>query len=91
MKLDVQSIAFTTAILWGLAVFLTGLANIIWPSYAVACLQMIASLYPGYHADGSFVDLIVGTLYALVDGLVCGLIFAWLYNLLLRKKVPSAT
>lgn len=90
MRLDVKSLALSSGIIWGVALFLTGLANIIWPTYGVAFLQLIASLYPGYHADGSFVDLIVGTLYALIDGAVCGFIFAWVYNLLLGTKGPSA-
>lgn len=91
MKFNLKSLALTAGILWGLAFFVTSLANIIWPTYAVAFLQMMASLYPGYHADGSVVDLIIGTLYALLDGAVCGLIFAWLYNLLQGKQEPSAT
>jgi small-conductance mechanosensitive channel len=80
MKLNIKALAFAIAILWAFAVFIVGLANIIWPRYGVAFLQLLASVYPGYHATSSFGDLIVGTLYALVDGLVGSLIFGCLYN-----------
>ena len=39
-----------------------------------------ASIYPGYHGPAGFGSVIVVTLYALLDGLVCGALFAWLYN-----------
>jgi hypothetical protein len=80
MKLSLKGLAVSLAILWGGSVFLVGLANLIWSGYAVPFLSLLASIYPGYHAVGSFVDLIVGTLYAVVDGVVGGLVFGWLYN-----------
>jgi ABC-type phosphate transport system permease subunit len=85
MKLNLKALAFSVAILWGGSVFLTGLTNLIWPGYAAAFLNLLASIYPGYHASGSFGDMIVGTLYAVLDGFLGGLIFGWLYNYLARK------
>ena len=38
------------------------------------------------YAPAGFGSVIVGTLYALVDGLIVGAIFAWLYNRLLGKR-----
>jgi hypothetical protein len=73
--------AITVGLVWGvLAMFLTGLANLLWPDYGQEFLQVMASLYPGYHATPGFGQLIVGTLYGLVDGAVAGAIFAWVYN-----------
>ena len=89
MKLNLKAFALTAAILWGAAMFLTGLANLIWSGYGVAFLQLMASLYPGYHADGTFVDLIVGVLYALVDGAVAGFVFGWLYNVFAGKATAA--
>ena len=86
MKLNVRAFAFSAGILWALAVFITGLANFMWAGYGDAFLKIIVSLYPGYEADRSFVDIIVGTLYALVDGTVCGLVFGWVYNLFAGRK-----
>jgi hypothetical protein len=85
MKLNVKALAFTAGILWGLVVLLVGLANLIWSGYGGGFLQMMASIYPGYQATASIGEVIVGTLYALVDGGICGLGFAWLYNLFAGK------
>jgi len=80
MKLSLRALMLTVALLWGGAVLFCGLLNLIWPAYGVAFLQMVASIYPGYHATRSLGRVVVGTLYALLDGAVCGLLFAWLYN-----------
>ncbi len=85
MKLNVKALAATAGILWALALLLVGAANLVWSGYGVAFLRLMASVYPGYHAAGSVGDLIVGTLYALVDGAICGLVFGWLYNLFIGK------
>ena len=86
MKLDVKALALTGAIVWGgLALFLTGLANLIWPGYGQGFLDAVATLYPGYHATASFGQVIVGTLYGALDGAVVGAIFAWLYNRLIGR------
>ena len=81
MKLNIKAFCLTTGILWAVAVFLVGVANLMWSGYGGAFLQVIASIYPGYDASRSIGAVIVGTLYALVDGLVLGLVFAWVYNL----------
>ncbi len=85
MRLNVMALTFTAGILWALAVLLVGVANLIWPQYGSAFLQMLASIYPGYQATSSFGAVIVGTLYALVDGAICGLVFGWLYNMFAAK------
>jgi len=89
MRLNLKAISIASGILWGMAVFLTGMGNLIWSEYGNEFLQVIASLYPGFDAKGSFGDVIVGTLYALVDGAACGLVFGWIYNLFVRRKQPA--
>ena len=89
MKLSLRALAVTSGIAWALALFLTGLINLIWRGYGDAFLKIMASVYPGYHAAGSIGDLIVGTFYALLDGLICGLVFGWLYNFFLGKGSVS--
>jgi ABC-type nitrate/sulfonate/bicarbonate transport system permease component len=86
MKLNIKALVLTAGILWALAVFLTGVANLIWPEYGVAFLKIMASVYPGYHATRSIGDVIVGTLYGLIDGAICALFFGWLYNVFVGKK-----
>ena len=80
MKLSISGLTVTLALLWGAAVLFCGITNLIWPSYGVAFLQLVSSVYPGYHATRSVGSVVVGTLYALLDGAVCGLLFGWLYN-----------
>ena len=82
MKLNIKALSVSLAILWSAAVFIVGLASLIWPTYGRAFLEMLASIYPGYHAAGTFGDMIAGSLYALVDGAIAGLVFGWLYNLI---------
>ncbi len=89
MKLSLKALALTLGILWALALFLTGVINLIWQGYGGAFLKIMASVYPGYHATGSIGDLIVGTLYAFLDGVICALVFGWLYNLFIDKGNAS--
>ena len=90
MKLSVRALAMTVALVWGGAVLLVGLANLAWPPYGEPFLELIASIYPGYDASGSFGDVIVGTLYAFLDGALGGLIFALLYNLFSGTSKPES-
>jgi hypothetical protein len=76
--------ALTVGILWAAVFFLMALFNQ-WSGYGTEFLVFMDSLYPGY-APGGFGSVIVGTLYAVVDGLIVGAIFAWLYNRLLGKR-----
>ena len=85
MKLNIKAFMLTSAILWAAAIFITGIANLICPGYGAAFLQVMASIYPGYDASSTIGSVIVGTLYAVVDGAIAGLVFAWLYNLFLGK------
>ena len=91
MKLDVKTVAVVLALAWGiLGMFATGLANLIWPGYGQAFLDVMASLYPGYTATASFGQVIIGALYGILDGAVAGAVFAWLYNLCASRLRASA-
>lgn len=83
MKLSVRSFAFTCAIILGGGIFiLTWWLIVLYrPSGDTIILSTI---YPGYNV--SPLGSLIGLGYGIVDGLVCGAIFAWLYNLLLPKK-----
>lgn len=80
MRLNTLAMALAAGILWGAAVLIVGVANLIWPNYGVGMLVLLASIYPGYNAAGTPGDLLVGIAYSLVDGALFGLVFAWLYN-----------
>jgi hypothetical protein len=86
MKLNVKALALSAGILWALVVLFVGVVNLIWSEYGMGFLQVVASIYPGYHATSSIGDVIVGTLYALVDGAIMGWVFGWFYNLFIGKR-----
>lgn len=87
MKFSIKGLALASAILWGVAMLAMGLANLLWGSYGRQFLQTMASVYPGYHATRSIREVIAGTLYGVVDGLVGGAVFAWLYKRCARSNV----
>lgn len=80
MKLSIKALTCACAIVWGLVVFLVAVGNLLWPPYGATFLGLVSSIYPGYKAVASLGNVIVGTLYALVDGAVGGAVFAWIYN-----------
>lgn len=86
MKLSIKAFTLTFAIIWGATVFIVGIGNLISSGYGTMFLQLMASIYPGYDASPTFGSVIIGTLYALLDGAIAGLIFVWLYNLFVGKK-----
>jgi len=76
-KLSPRAFGLACGILWGLMILLVGLAATFW-SYGTAFANLFATLYPGYAlgVQGS----IIGGLWGLVDGFICGVLIAWLYN-----------
>jgi hypothetical protein len=88
MRLSVKALALSFGFIWAAAVLLVGIAHLIWPGYGTAMLELAASVYPGYSVGG-FGSVIVGTLYALVDGAVAGAVFAWLYNTILGTAASA--
>jgi heme O synthase-like polyprenyltransferase len=80
MKINTKALALASATLWGLVMLLVSLVNLIWGNYGQQFLQIMSSVYPGYHARRSVAEIVVGTLYGAVDGLIGGAVFSWLYN-----------
>jgi len=89
MLLNIKALAIVGAVLMGACLLLVGIFNLIFPSYGVAFLDLMASVYPGYHGPDGFGSVIIATLYAIVDGAVCGAILAWLYNLVAGRVRPQ--
>lgn len=81
MKLSVKGLAIAAAIMWSIALLILGSANLLFPGYASNFLDIIGSVYPGYHPGTGIASVVIGALYGLVDAAIGGAIFAWLYNL----------
>jgi hypothetical protein len=80
MRLSAKALAITSGLLWGGCLFLVGLINLAAPSYGADFLRGMGSIYPGFYHSRTFADVLLGTLYGLVDGGVAGVLFGWLYN-----------
>ena len=85
MRLHTTALSLTAGLIWGAAIFLVAMANLIWPTYGHAFLELTASIYPGYYPSSSIGSVIIGTLYGFVDAAVGGAVFAWLYNFLSHR------
>ena len=86
MKLSVKAFALTAAVIWGLAMLLVGIANLIWPAYGIEFLEVVSSIYPGYETGTGTTGVVISTIYGVVDAGIAGLIFAWLYNLFVKTS-----
>ncbi len=84
MKFNLRALALACGILWSVAVLAVLLVNLGCHNYAQNFLELMASIYPGYHANHSVVQVVIGTLYAASDGLIGGAAFGWLYNRLAK-------
>jgi hypothetical protein len=80
MRLSLKAMALAGALVWGSAILLVILINHASPGYGSSFLQMMSSVYPGFHALQTVRGSFVGTIEGLADGGVAGLLFAWLYN-----------
>lgn len=80
MRLDSKAAALTPGLPWGAMMLLVGAGNFVTGSYGQAFLDVMASVYTGYHAAGTLGDTIIGALYGTVDGAIGGMVLAWLYN-----------
>ena len=88
MGLNIKALSIAFGLLWGACVLVVALANMIWPDYGLAFLQICGSIYPGYSPGTGMGSVLSGTLYALVDGLIGGALLAWLYNLFATANTP---
>ena len=84
MKLNIKALALAAGLLWGSAMLMVALGNLVSPDYGVAFLSLVASVYPGYTPSTGVGSVVIGTVYGFVDGAIGGLIFGWLYNALAK-------
>ena len=85
MKLDIKAFSMACAIIGGLGLFLITWWIIIFDGSSDVT-TFVGRVYRGYTI--SPLGSVVGLLWALVDGLVGGAVFAWLYN---RLLLPLST
>ena len=86
MRFNVTALTLAVGLIWGAAILVVASANQIWPGYGRAFLDLVASIYPGYHPSSGVGSVVTGTLYGLVDGAIAGAVLGWLYNLLAHPR-----
>lgn len=77
MKLKISAFAMTTGLVWGLGLFMITWWIIFFDGSTGETL-LIGKVYRGYNV--SALGSLVGLAWGLVDGIIGGAIFAWLYN-----------
>jgi len=86
MKLNVKAFALTCGLVWGFGVFFLTWWVIAFNGASNEA-NWLSNLYRGYSL--SAVGSIIGLVWAFVDGIIGGAIFAWLYNLLDSKYTAN--
>src|SRR3989304_10169760 len=77
----VLSIGIAFGIVWALGVVLLGLGAW-WFGWGDPIVELLSSIYRGY--DESVLGVLIGGLWGFVDAFIAGVIFAWIYNCLIR-------
>jgi len=83
MRLDVKAFALVCGLVWGIGLFL-GTWWIIALDGATGQVPFIGQIYRGYNI--SPLGSIVGLGWALIDGIIGGAIFAFLYNIIAGRS-----
>lgn len=90
MRISLKAMVIAGAMLWGGAMLLVGLINLVDPNYGVNFLQMTNSVYPWFHTMHSWPGVLGRTVEGVIDGAIAGILFAWLYNTFAaRHDFPS--
>ena len=86
MQLNIRAFALTCGLMWGF-----GLLLITWwillLDGSTCAVTFIGKVYRGFNL--SFSGSLIGFVWALVDGVIGGAIFAWLYNLIAKRLVQK--
>lgn len=82
--LGVVSFGLAVGVTWSLFVFVLSIMATMF-GWGIGAAQALASLYIGY--GPSFIGAVAGAVWGFVNGLIAGVLIAWLYNrFLLRRR-----
>ena len=82
MRINIKAFALALGIHWGLGCFIMGVAGI--KSEAAATfVRAVGSLYIGYAPTP--LGSVIGMAWGFMDAVIAGTLFAWLYNMLLKR------
>ena len=90
MKLNVLALGLACGLIWGLGLFIITWWIIAFDGQQPGETLVLGRIYRGYEL--TTMGSLLGLVWGFFDGLVGGMIFAWLYNLLAtrlgRQAVP---
>jgi hypothetical protein len=86
MKLNVKAFALACGLVWGFGLFFLTWWIIFFDG-ATGDMTFIGRIYRGYtiSPQGS----VIGLMWALPDGLIGGVVFAWLYNVIAGRMAKA--
>ncbi len=90
MKLNVFAFGLTCGLIWGIGLFVLTWWIMAFDG-ATGEVTMIGRIYRGFSISPT--GSIIGLVWALADGMIGGLVFAWLYNFIsqrLGSQAPAA-
>ena len=86
-RLNAGALGLAVGIIWGVGVFVVALANMVTRGYGAQWLLTLASIYPGL--GNTPAGAIVGFLWGFVDGVIGGVLVAWVYNGFAPRAAPE--
>jgi len=81
MKLKVLALGLALGIVWGVGIFLITLLTVL--KGGGMHLALLSAVYFGYKV--SWLGSIIGLCWGFVNGLVVGIVVAWIYNLFVKE------
>jgi hypothetical protein len=85
MKLSAKALALTIGAMWGGAMLVLGILNMVLPPYGADIMVVMGSVYPGIYGAGTMSEALTAGAYGAIDGALGGLLIAWLYNFLVDR------
>ncbi len=87
MRINVKNFALTLAFVWAFMVLTATWMIMYYEGGATYEPTLLGKIYWGYNV--SFVGSLIGAAWSFFDFLIVGTLFAWLYNLLNKKKIEE--
>ncbi len=87
MRLSVKAFAVTAAIVGAAIWFISVMFAMLIPSWGEPFMELVTMIGPGV-TGANWPSMALLVLYGVIDGIVFGGLFAWLYNQLLSRSAP---